>query len=61
MMLHLFKIGLVCKNPTCTPEEQTAIIKECPLYRPPNGIHSLIGADAYAATHEWLHSKFPEI
>ena len=44
-------------------DKQTAnhIITECPLYRPPNGLHGLIDVDADAATCEWLLSKFPEI
>ena len=47
----------------CGADQQTAnhIITECPLYRPPNGVHGLIDVDADAATREWLLSKFPEI
>ena len=50
------------KNPPCDcrADQQTAnhIISECPLYRPPNGLHGLIDVDADAATCEWLLSKF---
>ena len=47
----------------CGADQQTVnhIIMECPLYRPPNGLHGLIDVDADAATREWLLSKFPEI
>ena len=47
----------------CGADQQTAnhIITECPLYRPPNGLHGLIDVDADAATCEWLLSKLPEI
>ena len=53
------------KSPACDcgADQQTAnhIITECPLNRPPNGLHGLIDVDADAATREWLLSKFPEI
>ena len=47
----------------CGGDQQTVnhIITECPLYRPPNGLHGLIDVDADAATREWLLHKFPEI
>ena len=47
----------------CGADQQITnhIITECPLYRPPNGLHGLIDVDADAATREWLLSKFPEI
>ena len=53
------------KSPACDcgADQQTAnhIITECPLYRPPNGLHGLIDVDADAATRKWLPSKFPEM
>ena len=38
---------------TAEQGQQTAnhITTECPLYRPPNGLHGLIDVDADAATH----------
>ena len=39
--------------------QQTAshFITECPLNRPPNGLHGLINVDADAATREWPATK----
>ena len=47
----------------CGWDQQTAnhIIIECPLYRPPKGLHGLFDVDADAATREWLPSKLPQI
>ena len=53
------------KSPACNcgADQQTAnhIITECPVYRPPNGLHGLIDVDADTATYESLLSMFTEI
>ena len=58
----MWKWGL-SKSPASGADQQPAnhIITECPLYRPPNGLHGLIDVDTDATTRDWLLGKFPEI
>ena len=55
------QVGVDKSNRALPASSANHIITECPLNRPPNGLHSLSDVDADAATLEWLPINFPKI